>query len=55
MFIFWPEKKEKTIINTDLRCRAIKTNTTPEFTFVDLGFKQSSKKSWKSGGDDTKT
>ena len=51
---FLPEKKNNQH-NTDVRCRAIKTNTTPEFTFVDLGFKQSSKKSGKSGGDDTKT
>ena len=51
---FWPGKKNNQH-NTDVRCCAVKTNTTPEFTFVDVGCKQSSKKSGKSGGDDTKT
>ena len=51
---FGPEKKNNQH-NTDVRCCAVKTNTTPEFTFVDVGCKQSSKKSGKSGGDDTKT
>lgn len=53
MFCFLPEKNNHQH-RRPLPCDQNKHNS-PEFTFVDVGCKQSSKKSGKSGGDDTKT